>query len=270
MRSRHKMSGWYVVWFVGCVVWAGLSAPVFAQEDDGEEGPSEIVERAMEKNSMEFDSGTARMKLVVEDRNGDRSEREMTVKSRQIDGAVRTLVELTNPEELKGQAFLFAENEEGADDVWMYVPAFSVTRRIEGSKKQGAFLGSHFTYSDLESRDVQQADYEREEDDKIGGHEVFVIEATPDKSVESEYGEVELFIRKSDYVPLRLRFYDDDGEKVKTLFTRKVDETDEGTTYIKQMEMHSQKGGYTRLTIEGLNPGAEVPASAFNKDQLGK
>ena len=249
------------------VGWPSVGA---AQEKEEEASAETIVERALEKNSMEFDSGSAQMTLLIEDRNGDRSEREMVVKSREIDGAVRTLVELTNPEELKGQSFLFAESDEGADDVWMYVPAFSVTRRIEGSKKQGAFLGSHFTYSDLESRDVERADYERKEDGTVGDNEVYVIEATPEESVESEYGRVELFIRKSDHVPLRFRFYDEEDEKVKTLFVRKLDETDEGRTYIKQMEMHAEKGGYTRLTIEGMNPGAEVPASAFNKDQLGK
>ncbi|MFB6351066.1 MAG: outer membrane lipoprotein-sorting protein, partial [Bradymonadaceae bacterium] len=97
-------------------------------------------------NSLEFESGRAEVRLVIEDRNGDRSTRQMQIESKTIDGQVRTLIELTGPEELKGQSFLFAENDGGGDDVWMYVPAFEVTRRIEGSKKQGAFLGSHFTY----------------------------------------------------------------------------------------------------------------------------
>jgi outer membrane lipoprotein-sorting protein len=266
-RVRRRWSLASLVILVGLV---SLSGSASAQEKEEEASAETIVERALQKNSMEFDSGTAQMTLRIEDRNGDRSERAMTVKSREIDGAVRTLVELTSPEELKGQSFLFAENDEGSDDVWMYVPAFSVTRRIEGSKKQGAFLGSHFTYSDLESRDVERAKYERKEDGTVGDNEVYVIEATPEESVASEYGKVELFIRKSDHVPLRFRFYDKEDEKVKTLFVRKLDETEEGRTYIKQMEMHAEQGGYTRLTIEGLNPGAEVPASAFNKDQLGK
>ena len=236
----------------------------------GEPGADKIVENALEKNSLEFDAGRAEMSLVVEGRNGDKSDRSMVVKSAKIDGAVRTLIELTAPEELKGQAFLFAENDEGDDDVWMYVPAFEVTRRIEGSKKQGAFLGSHFTYNDLESRDVQQASYEKHDDSEIGDTEDLVVDAHPKSESDSEYGKVLVYVRKEDYVPLKFKFFEDSDELMKTLFVEKLDETDSGRTYIKQMQMRSQKGGFTRITLESLDTEADFPDAMFSKDQLGK
>ena len=247
-----------------------LVAAPLAEANAEEESAEAIVEEALETNAIEFESGRAEVRLVIEDRNGDRSTRERTLESKEIDGAVRTLIELTAPEELKGQSFLFAENEEGDDDVWMFVPAFDVTRRIEGSKKQGAFLGSHFTYNDLESRDVAQADYDKKGDDKIGDHAVHVIEATPNDSAQSEYGKVVVYIRKSDKAPLKFKFYDEDDELMKTLFVEKLDETDEGNTYIKQMQMRSEKGGFTRIVIESIESGIDTPDATFTKDQLGK
>lgn len=244
-----------------------LLAPATAAAEDSAE---HIVEEALETNSLEFESGRAEVRLVIEDRNGDRSTREMQIESKAIDGALRTLIALTAPEELKGQSFLFAANEQGDDDVWMYVPAFDVTRRIEGSKKQGAFLGSHFTYNDLETRDVERATYTKKGSDKIGDNAVHVIDAEPKQAADSEYGNVVVYIRKSDNVPLKFKFYDDSDELLKTLFVEKLDENDDGETYIKQMQMRSEKGGYTRIVVESIEAGVETPDAKFTKDQLGK
>jgi outer membrane lipoprotein-sorting protein len=248
-----------------------------ASEDSGEtsdEGDSDdaasIVEDALATNSLQFESARAEFKLTIEGDNGDTSERQMVVQSAEVDGAVRTRIELTAPPDVEGQAFLFAENESGADDVWMYVPAFSVTRRIEGSKKQGSFLGSHFTYNDLESRSIEAADYQKTGTDEIGGHEVWVIEATPRDEAESAYGTVVTHIRKKDRAPLKFEFLDEDDEPVKTLYVEKLATTDSGTTYIKQMRMQSDKGGYSRIAIESLETDADVPTSIFNKEQLGQ
>ncbi len=264
VSSAGRMSLLFVLGLAVCVAGPGT---VGAQESD-EAG--KIVERALEQNSLEFESGRAEMKLDIEDRDGDRSEREMVLESKAIDGDVRTRIRLTGPQELKGQAFLFVENDGGGDDVWMYVPAFEVTRRIEGSKKQGSFLGSHFTYNDLESRDIADADYEKIGEETIGDDPVHVIRAEPNESAESEYGKIVAYIRKSDDAPLKFKFYDDSDELLKTLFTEKLGETDDGETYVKQMQMRSEKGGYTRIVIESLESGVDTPDSAFTKDQLGK
>lgn len=267
-RSSRYLSRLFIssLFVVSLVVAFSTASPALAEDDS----VSEIVERALENNTMEFEAARAELSLVVEDDNGDRTEKKMVMKSKVVDGAVRTLLELTHPKDLKGQSFLFAENEGASDDVWMYVPAFEVTRRVEGSKKQGAFLGSHFTYDDLESRDVKAADYEKLEESTIGEDAVHVIRATPKKSASSAYGHVRLFIRTSDDVPLKFKFYDESDELVKTLFVEKLDETKSGRTYIEQMQMRSAEGGYTRLTIDSIETDVDLPESAFTKEQLGK
>lgn len=240
--------------------------------DDGASGAHDaeaIIGKALETNSIEFESGRAELTLTVEGNNGDTSERKMVVKSAELGGSVRTRIELTAPADVEGQTFLFAENPDGADDVWMYVPAFSVTRRIEGSKKQGSFLGSHFTYNDLESRSLEAADYDRTGEDEVAGHDVHVIEATPREGVESAYGKTIAYIRQSDRAPLKFEFFDEDDELVKTLFVEQLAETDAGAQYIKQMKMQSEKGGYSRIAINSVESSADLPTSIFNREQLG-
>src|SRR5690606_3657659 len=116
----------------------------------------------------------------------------------------------------------FVENKEADDDVWMYVPAFKVTRRVEGSQKRGAFLGTHFTYADLETRDIKDGAYKRLPDETIGKIPVFVIEAVPGDPKQSDYGKVVVYVRKDDYIPLRVRFFDKNGNLDKTLFMEKL------------------------------------------------
>ena len=236
------------------------------------EGPSgdEIIDKALERNSLGFEEGTARTTLIIEDKAGNRRVRKLEVKSKKLDSGARTLVTLTAPKEVENQAFLFAENEDGEDDVWMYVPAFKVTRRIEGSQKDGAFLGSHFTYADLESRPLEDGKYKRLDDGKIGEHEVYVVEVRPKEDVESNYGKVRAYVRKSDYMPLKLKFYDKQDELEKTLFVEKLDETEDGDKYIKRMTLRPEVGGYTTMKLESLDSETEIPDSALTRDQLGK
>jgi outer membrane lipoprotein-sorting protein len=243
-----------------------LSLPSFAAEMSA----SDIIDKALEKNSLGFSEGEAQMSLIIEDKAGNRRVRKLEVQSKKVDDATRTRVEITSPKELKGQSFLFSENTSGEDDVWMYVPAFKVTRRIEGNDKDSAFLGSHFTYADLESRGLKDANYKRLDDDKIGKHDVYVIESAPKKGTESEYGKVVAYVRKSDYMPLKLRFYDSSGDELKTLFVEKLDKTDSGKTFVERMTLRPTGGGFTTIKIGGLDAETDIPDSAFSKGQLGK
>lgn len=239
-------------------------AQAFADGPDADE----IIDKALDQNAMGFRSGKAQLTLKIEDASGDSRTRKLEVKSKSINDLTRTLVTLTSPKEVRGQAFLFAEKS-GEDDVWMFLPAFKVTRRIEGGQKNGSFLGSHFTYADLESRDLKESTYEKLDDEKIGKHEVYVIKATPKKSAKSDYEKVLMYVRKSDYIPLKVKFFEKGDTPAKTLFVEKLGKTAQGQTYTEQMTLRPAAGGYTTIVISALDE-AELPDSIFSKDQLGK
>lgn len=249
------------------LVLAGLllGAPAGAQELSADE----IIDKALDQNAMGFQSGKAQLTLTIEDKKGGRRVRSLEVKSKKLGELGRTLVTLTAPKEVRGQAFLFAE-QTGEDDVWMFLPAFKVTRRIEGGQKNGAFLGSHFSYADLESRDLKESTYERRPDEKIGKDDVYVIKATPKKGAQSDYTEVVTYVRKTDFTPLKVKFFGKGQKLEKTIFVEKLEKTAEGETYAKQMTLRPTTGGFTTLQIDALETGTELPDSVFSKDQLGK
>jgi len=232
-----------------------------------QESAQSIIDKAMDRNSMGFQSGLATLDLQIQDAKGVKLDRSLEVRSRKIGERAHTLVKLTAPREVFGQSFLFVENEK-EDDVWMYLPAFKVTRRVEGGQKNGSFLGSHFTYADFESRDIKDATHKRLEDEEIGKVPVFVVESVP-KQKNSDYSKVVVYVRQSDYVTLRVRFFDRSNQPVKTLFIRKLDKTENGQTYAKEMTLQASAGGHTTITIQSLAE-AEIPESLFSREQLGK
>jgi outer membrane lipoprotein-sorting protein len=224
-----------------------------------------------QQSALGVTQGKATISLVIEDRTGTRRTRALDVKSKKVDTQARTLIKLTAPKELAGQSFLFSENAKAEDDVWMYLPAFKVSRRVEGSQKRGAFLGSHFSFSDLESRDLKDAKYTREEDEAIQKEPVFVISVIPKDASASDYGKVMTYVRQKDYMPLKMRFYDKDGETVlKTLFVEKIEDDDRGNPAIRQMSLHSKKGGFSRITITDAATTTDLADSIFTREQLGK
>ncbi len=244
-----------------------VSSQAFADEDLSAD---EIIDRAMDRNALGFETGRAQVTMLVFDRAGEQRERRLDVRSKRDDDRTRTLMSLTAPAEVRGQAFLFVENPDGADDMWMYVPAFDVVRRVEGSQRRAAFLGSHFTFADLESRDLREARYRRLSDERIGDHAVYVVEARPTRPQESDYGRVVAYVRQIDFIPLRVRFYDKDGDLDKTLFAEQINTDNTDSTYIEQMSLRSEQGGYTRIRIDALDTGVELPDSIFDRNELGR
>ena len=240
------------------------SASAFAEEPTADQ----IIDKALDQNAMGFQSGKAQLTLTIEDAKGAKRVRSLEVKSKQVGELGRTLVTLTAPKEVRGQAFLFAE-QTGEDDVWMFLPAFKVTRRIEGGQKNGAFLGSHFTYADLESRDLKESTYEKLPDEKIGADAVYVIKATPKAGVKSDWASVVTYVRKTDFIPLKLKFFGKSGKAERTIFVEKIDKTSDGQTYAKQMTLRPVAGGFTTIQISALET-ADLPDSLFTKEQLGK
>lgn len=235
-----------------------------ANEPTGEE----IVRKAVDRNAMGFQAGKAQLTLTIEDSKKERRERRLEIQSKKINEQAHTRVMLLDPAEVKGQAFLFAERE-GEDDVWMYLPAFKVTRRIEGGQKNGAFLGSHFTYADLESRDLKDGAYTRLPDEKIGKTDVFVVDSKPNPDAKSDYEKVTVWVRKSDFIPMRVRFFGKNNQVLKTLFIEKLDKTANGQTYAKQLTLRPEAGGFTTMTIDALSE-TEIDDAVFAKEQLGK
>lgn len=252
------------LWFLGCALVCGavlLAAP----EARGDDSAESIVKRALDQNSTGLQAGVGNMTVMTENKAGDKKKRVLSFKGKGGAAGRRTLIRLLEPEEVAGQAFLFVEVLGGEDQVHWYLPAFGVTRRIQGGQKRGAFMGTHFTYADLESRDIKDAAHTMLPAEKVGAQDAYVIESKP--KGDSEYSKVVLYIRKSDDMLLKARFFDASGAESKVLFIEKID-SQKGERYVSQMTLRPKAGGYTRLTVNSIELGADVPDVVFSPQAL--
>jgi outer membrane lipoprotein-sorting protein len=246
---------------------AVLAALILSTPAQAEETTQQIIDAAIEHNATGFQTGTARLTITVETRAGEVRVRTLRVRSKRTSEGQRTLVKLLSPDEVKGQGFLFREVQGGEDLVYWYLPAFGVTRRVSGEGKRGQFMGTHLTYADMESGDVKDAVYKRKADEKVGKFDVYVIEAAPKKTADSEYSKVVMYIRKSDKMPLKVRFFAKNGKEDKVLFTEKLD-TKGDRTYVKQMSVKPAAGGFTRITVDTIDFDREIPDVVFTPEAL--
>lgn len=140
--------------------------------------------------------------------------REITALVKRKDGLIRSFVEFQKPADVSGTRFLSMELSPGVSQQFIYLPAFKKTKRIVGTQKGKSFMGTDFSYSDLEGRDVEATDWKQLADDKIQGEPCYVIEGRPKDMADEQYGKSIMWIHKKNKVPLRSDFYDRKGEKV--------------------------------------------------------
>lgn len=129
-------------------------------------------------------------------------------------GTEYSLVRVSEPAREAGTATLKADQE-----VWNYLPRVDRTIKVPASLMMGSWMGSHFTNDDLvkESRMIDDYDFEITFEGPRDGAEVYEFLLTPKPEAPVVWGRIEEEVRKDDLMPTWVRYYDEDGELVRTL-----------------------------------------------------
>lgn len=250
--------------FAGLLALTG--APAHAQ--DPNLSADEIVDLSLDTDTVGFQTGQVVMSLIIQDDTGETRERRLQVRGMREGDDSRALVRVIAPAEQAGQSYLFREHTDGEDDIFVFLPALDdAPRRISGSQKNGSFMGTHFTFADLESRDIRDATYERLADESIGGFPVYVVDARPTDAADSEYARIRMWVRASDYIPLRIRFFDDQDAVQQTIFTEETAVANE-RVYVRRLTLRPSDGGATTMIIDDVDFDAEIASSEFTRDNL--
>ena len=158
-----------------------------------------------------------------------------------------SLIKFYRPADVKGTGVL-TESKIGSDPAqqWVYFPAFRSVKKLRTEKQNDSFMGSDFSYSDVAGRQVDQDvhTFFKKEDDKY-----YYIRSIPKNSTDA-YSKLEVKVYKSIWVPTEVHFYNKKGQKLKTLFNKKISKI-EGMYMVVHsvMENHLSKGD-TELKIE--------------------
>ena len=183
----------------------------------------------------------------------------------------KILVRFTGPRDVENTGLLVWEAKDGNDDQWLYLPALKKPKRIAASGKKNRFMGTDFSFEDLQPEALALHTYTLAGSETVDGQECFVVEAVPTgrRAADSGYGKRRLWIRKDNYATVKREYYDKQGvlEKVESL--RKLTSV-KGTVWRPgEIEMQDVRNGTrTVLVIEGRTIDRGLKEDFFTEAEL--
>jgi len=174
----------------------------------GQQTATEIIDRVDRILRGESSHGVATMDVVTE-----HWKRSITMEVWSL-GTEYSLARITAPKKEEGTATLKVGSE-----IWNYLPRVDRTIKIPPSMMMGSWMGSHFTNDDIvkESRLIDDYDIEITFDGDRDGTKVWEFALTPRPQAAVVWGSIEYRVRQDDLMPLWARYYDEDGNVIRTL-----------------------------------------------------
>jgi hypothetical protein len=231
---------------------------------------AEIATRALENNTFSANNASAEVDMEVVKEGKAVRKRRILTKIKRDDGSVKSFVEFVSPADVAGTKFLSVEKRGDEADQFIYLPAFKKVKRVVGAQRSTSFMGTDFSYSDLDGRDVDEADWKRLPDETSAGFDCFVIEGTPKTASDSDtYGRTQIWVHKQHMLPVRIDFFDRDKKTVKKrLVVNKLEKKNERWIASDSTMATLSKGTETRLRLAGVDFDTPIPDEAFSQRAL--
>ncbi len=246
-----------------------LAAPTLAHADDP--AARKILQAVIDKNSAGFQTGQSKTTLTTQFASGNARTLETLARViRNPAGLLRTRVTFLGPADFVGTELLIVDQSGGQAAQHLWLPKTKRLRRISGTALNEPFMGSDFSFGDLQGHGLQGGDAKKLGDEAVAGVACAKIEVTI-KDDSDPYGRVLLWIDEKLAVPRRVQYFDKAGTLQKTLEVEKVRALDGGRAVLEKFSMtgHVRKS-VTRVETRDIDTKATLPESLFVPEALGK
>ena len=223
---------------------------------------NEIMQKVIDAQKVNSSAMDILMTLVEKD--GDTSTRRIQTLILNENELTKTITLFLEPASVRNTRFLTVENEGRADDQWIFLPSLRKVKRIAAGDKDGSFMGSDFSYSDMgtsgSSVDDSIQTILREE--KYNGRNCYVVESIPKTGSDNNYGKYVTWVDKTSWLTLKVEFYSKNGRtEIKELNSENIVK-ENGHWLSKKITMETLESGHkTILEIKQvkydipINPG---------------
>ena len=228
----------------------------------------QIIDKSMNHKTFSYDNSESRIIMtLIEKKSGTQEKRTVKIRSKKNKNITKVISLFIGGKEINGVKFLAIEKKNGDDEQYIYYPAQNrINRIVSKNSKNQHFLGTDFTYYDIEGKYRKDGIFKRLKDKKVNKQECYVISAKSKK--ESPYSKTVMYIRKSDFLPIKVKFYNKDGKYFKKYSVKKT-KIQDGKTIITKSQMVDKKRGHaTILTLDYVDFNAKISDSEFNKENL--
>ncbi len=175
----------------------------------------EIADKA-DKVTDGFGSSIAKTQMTLINASGQKSVRDLLMKTLEGDNGDKTISTFLSPADVKGTKVLGWEHVDRDDDQWLYLPALKRVKRIASRNKSGSFMGSEFSYEDIGNQNPNKYSFEGEpETVMLDGVECYKGARIPnDKN--SGYTKQITWVDTKDFLIRKIDYYDRKKELLKT------------------------------------------------------
>ena len=175
------------------------------------------IAREARARQLGFGNFTAKQTMVLRNKQGRESKRQLRVKVLEVEGdGDKSVFVFDQPRDVKGTALLIHAHKREADEQWLFLPALKRVKRISSSNRSGSFMGSEFSYEDLGAQEVEKYRHRYLRDEPCGALQCAVSERLP-TDAKSGYKRQLVWHDRDELRLWKVEYYDRKDERLKTL-----------------------------------------------------
>lgn len=236
--------------------------------------PREIMNKWAENRKL--DGSEAVVKMSIMDDSGKSREREISMATKLFDGGKteKRIYRFLSPADVKGTGVLVFDYDNAADDIWIFLPELRKSRRVVSSQRSKSFMGSEFSYADLNIPGLDDYTYKSVKDDTVKGASCWMIEVLPkdDSIAKSEgYSKKLYWIEKANFAVRKGEFYDLKGKLLKELVSDDIKLVDTKNKRYRAMHMemiNKQNGRRSIFATQKVSYAPDTKDSYFTTAYL--
>lgn len=232
-----------------------LTRPAHAADD-----PAALLARAAAQQTAT--NSVQQVRLTSVSRSGTEKVRELRIQVRVDGDVVRTRGQITAPDNLAGTTFILVDRPGADAELLLYLSALKSVTQVSGSGRGDAFLGTDFSYADLEIPDPAQARHQVVEDRA----DAWLVESVPTAGT-SPYAFVRTTLDKGSGRARQIEYLDAGHNVLKRLEIFAWD----GPLPTRLQMSDVAKGSRTLLEVTESRtgvPASELPLTLFERSSL--
>lgn len=211
---------------------------------------------------------TSVLTMTLTNESGQTRVREIQQFSKDLGDTEKSIMFFLSPADVRNTSFMnWSYDDDKADDQWIYLPALKKVKRISSDSKSDYFMGSDFTYDDLGDRKLNADKHKLLREETIDGKLCYVVESIS-KDEEYMYSKTITWIDKSNFVGVKKEFYDEDGDLLKILSIKNVEQI-AGFYIVTSSEMKNvQKDHSTTMVLEEVKINTGISSDKFTERMM--
>ena len=236
----------------------------------------EVLDKAnaLDDTTRHWNDLTQKMTLHIFGKRGGKRERQLRRFTKRLPGdEEKSISFFLAPPEVKGTGFLVWAHKGRDDEQWLFLPELKRTRRITAQSRDSSFMGTDFSFRDLEIMGEFQDWTENDAPAKLIREELlnetpcYVIELHP-KQEGMSYTRILLWMEQEQLIARKLDFYDRKEKHVKTLTLDDVRMIGSVPTP-HRLEMHNlKKGSHTVVDLADVEYDTDLADNLFTQRHL--